>query len=276
MSLSPSDSILRAAATVSTRRDIGRLVRRLGLATRRRPPDTVLVDPSGVIGFPAGGSSAPVRFPSFEAWCVSNPGKRASLVVSAHLIHSLTLGPETSAHTVHDDAKRLFVRYHGKAATSWVVATAATSAVAFGCALQGFDLAAAAQDAGTHGITLCEALPLWARALPAAVARAPALEGAEAATLLVVEGSLATCLELVAGHLVAVQQRHMRSPTADGLADLLGRLENESALPARLTFVTGWGCASDGGLKAPAWHSIGDCRGDASGAAWLFDSEKAG
>ena len=275
MSLLPNEVALPPKVAQSTRRGLAALARAARNATGRRATETVFVDPTGVIAFAPDASALAARSPSFESWCASNPGKRASLVLSAHLVHTLPLGPDRTAG-LRDQAARTFVEYFGKAAGSWSLASAATADGAFGCASHGFNMLQASQDANRHDVALLAAVPLWACALPAAAARAPAIRGADLATLVLVEGVLATCLDLRSGRLVSLQQRHLRSASADGLADLLDRLQAETGFTVGLTFVAGWGGepGDDGSLRG-RWHALGHWQGDVTDAAWLFGVEQA-
>ena len=236
----------------------------------------MLASPAGVFARAAGSQDAAGRAPSFEAWCESSGACRVRLSISSHLLHSLGLDGSFASDAARRQAcLSAFERYHGRAASAWPMAVAGGyGGTNFACALHGFDLAAARHSAGRHGIEIARAVPLWASALRAAAASAPALLGAEKAMLVLIEDGLATCLDLRGGALVGVQHRYLEEARAAALAELLARLAAETSLPQPLTFAMGWGLTDDDVAPATArgWHSIGRLDGHAADAAWLFEA----
>jgi hypothetical protein len=203
---------------------------------------------------------------------VASPGTTAHLVVSGHLLHSLGLPADAENRAApREAARRAFIRYHGRAAESWALAAAVDADATYTCALHGFDLEAARAAAAKHEIALRSAVPLWAEALPAAAARAPALAGACRATLAWVEGTLVTCLNLDAGRLAGIQQRHLDEASVDAFEELIDRRRVEAAGEDRLVFAGGWGLSVGLHAENSGWQPIGRLDGTVDSASWLFE-----
>lgn len=274
--MSPWPSDATATPSRHALRRAGPWPERLRRATRRivgrEPAATVLIEREGVLAWPAQDDRPPTRHATFADWCGGAGTVDARLVVSAHLLHSLAFAgvSGSDAGALRDAAARSFAHYHGRPAELWTIAAAAGEEQAFACALHDFDLAAALASATAHGVVPKSVVPLWAEALPAAIARAPALAGADVASLNIVEGRLVTCLDLRSGRLVGVQQRHLDVADTEAFADLLDRRRLESNGAACLAFAVGWGMEGDfEQALAGSCRQIGRVDGRAEASAWL-------
>ena len=246
-------------------------------AGRRQRPQTVLLSPQGLLSWPAGPVDGPVQHIDFGAWCASAAGEAASVIVSAHAIHSLAYSPEPGAdpRSHADAARRAFVHYHGRESERWALAVDAGRGDVFASALHGFDLAAMLATAAAHGVKLRRVVPLWSVALRAAAAREPALCAADRATLAIVEGAIVTCLDLDRGELADLQQRHLDDARVDDFAEMLSRRRGEGDGPDRRVFAAGWGLGGSGDA-ANGWHALGTLAGTAADSGWLVDPETGG
>ena len=165
----------------------------------------------------------------FQAWCQANVGRRCSMLLSGWLLHELVMD---AALPLRNDpqrlayARQLMVGYHGEAAHAWPMAVWHATGRHGVTALHALRLAELQDQALASRVSLRKLGPWWCGALALALVAEPRLARSARARLWVVDGLLATQVDLAQGRLAHVQQRRLAAPTLAGLADLQASLQD--------------------------------------------------
>jgi len=212
----------------------------------------------------ATGPTAPEPHASFDAWCQAHPGAACGLVVSSWLLHELLL--DRALPLADDSARLAYARgllrhYHGDDAGEWPLAAWQAAGRRGVSALHGLRLTALQDSARQAGVVLRSVRPWWSLALAIARQRVLSLDSAAAVRLLVVDGGLATQIDLVSGSLDRLENRRLGAADGPALQALL------DAAPGRSCHVLGHG------LLAPVvlpqgMLALGPLDGPAPAALW--------
>ena len=199
----------------------------LSWRSRLAPARALWLGPGGLwdhgpCGWPGRRTAAPAprHHAGLAGWCQGRRGQAAALWLSGRWLHEVLVDarlPLADDMALLAYARGLLQHYHGDAAAAWPLAAWRAGGAQGVSALHGVPLADLQAQARQAGVALRSVQPAWTRALALARRRDPALNRADRARVLVVEGDQLGQIDLAAGRVVGMQQRRLAAPTWDAL-----------------------------------------------------------
>jgi hypothetical protein len=181
------------------------------------------------------------RHDDLAAWCATHEGQRCVLWVGGAYLADLVCEPGLpldGKQARMDWARRVFVHYHGTAASTWALLPWQRRAARGVSALHGLDLATMRERAAERRVQIVAVHPLWPVVLERLLAQRPALRTAAQARALLLEhrgdshGAVLTTVSLQQGRVRAVHRRRLDALVLDGLQAVLREDADAQGQPA--------------------------------------------
>jgi hypothetical protein len=212
----------------------------------RRAVSHLLLNPQGLFDLQASlaeGDGVP-PWPDFEDWCRKHPGSHCMIYVSGEFQYQISPPndhPWPGTAQARAYGLQLLSHYHGHTAQEWIYAAWRSREHWGVSALHGVNPLELDKIAKSHRVHLMGMRPLWSGV------GAHQVEAGASYRVLMLEGSLLTCVQFRSGQYAGVQQRRLISPTVDGLhAWLQSNSDSDTA-----DIVCGYGTHGEFGKASP-------------------------